>query len=86
VECPKCGHVYEDLFRGSVNLDLDPFGEEHLDQCSSATCPECQHKLNFDIGTNQSKKGLNGTTRQNFINFTEGKWSAVKNSNLQPTD
>ena len=41
VECPKCGHIYQDWFRGSVNLDLDDFDEEYLDQCSSATCPEC---------------------------------------------
>ena len=49
VECPKCGHVYQDWFRGSVNLDLDDFDEEYLDQCSSATCPECQHKVTLDV-------------------------------------
>ncbi len=49
VECPKCGHDYKDWFRGSVNLDLDDFDDEYLDQCSSATCPECQHKVNLDV-------------------------------------
>ena len=32
VECPKCWHLYQDWFRGSVNLDLDDFDEEYLDQ------------------------------------------------------
>jgi DNA-directed RNA polymerase subunit RPC12/RpoP len=49
VQCPKCGHVYQDRFRGSVNLALDDFDEEDLDQCSSATCPECQHKVSLDV-------------------------------------
>ena len=49
VECPKCGNLYEDWYRASVNLDLDDFDEEYLDQCSSATCPECQHKVNLDV-------------------------------------
>ena len=49
VVCPKCWHLYQDWFRGSVNLDLDDFDEEYLDQCSTATCPECQHKVNPDV-------------------------------------
>jgi C4-type Zn-finger protein len=49
VECPKCGHHYEDWFRASVNLDLDPFDAEYLESCSTATCPECRHKVNLDV-------------------------------------
>ena len=49
VQCPKCGHLYKDWFRGSVNLDLDDFDEDYLDQCSSATCPECQHKVSLNV-------------------------------------
>ena len=49
VQCPKCGHHYEDWILRSVNLDLDPFADEHLDQCSSATYPECQHKVSLDV-------------------------------------
>jgi Zn ribbon nucleic-acid-binding protein len=47
VVCPKCGHQYQDWSR-SVNLDLDDFDEEYLDKCSSAVCPQCQHKVYFD--------------------------------------
>jgi endogenous inhibitor of DNA gyrase (YacG/DUF329 family) len=40
VECPKCGLSYEDWYRASVNLDLDPWADEdYLDECSIATCP-----------------------------------------------
>ena len=35
VQCPKCGHLYQDWFRGSVNLDLDDFDEEYLDRLRS---------------------------------------------------
>ena len=35
VQCPKCGHLYEDWFRASVNLDLDPFDSEYVEQCST---------------------------------------------------
>ena len=49
VECPKCGHHYEDWIRRSVNLDLDPFDSDYLESCSTATCPKCQHKVNLDV-------------------------------------
>ena len=49
VQCRKCEHPYEDWFRASVNLDLDPFDSEYVEQCSTATCPECQHKVNLDV-------------------------------------
>ncbi|HUP27620.1 MAG TPA: hypothetical protein VM409_04225 [Chloroflexia bacterium] len=47
VECPQCGHTYKDWVRRSVNLTLDNFDDEYLDQCSSATCPACGHKVYF---------------------------------------
>ena len=37
---PDCGHVYDDWFRPSINL-ASIFDDDHLDRCSSATCPEC---------------------------------------------
>ena len=48
VNCPKCAHTYKDWYRPSVNLDLDSFDEEYLDQCSSAVCPNCKHKVRFE--------------------------------------
>ena len=50
VECPECGHVYEDWHRTSINFDLDPAlsDPDYLDEASSATCPECGHKV--DLG------------------------------------
>ena len=49
VQCPKCGQHYEDWIRRSVNLDLDPFDSEHVEQCSTATCAECHHKVDLDV-------------------------------------
>ncbi len=44
VECPECGKVYDDWYRGSVNLSIDPdFDDAYLRECSTATCPACGH-------------------------------------------
>jgi len=48
VKCPKCGKVYEDWYRPSVNLMMDNFDEEYLDKCSSAICPDCGYKVRFN--------------------------------------
>ena len=49
VECPKCGHTYEDWIRRSVNLGLDSFDSDYLERCSTATCPKCHYKVNLDV-------------------------------------
>ena len=41
VECSGCGHRYEDYYRRSMNLALDDFDDDYLDQMSTTTCPEC---------------------------------------------
>jgi len=46
--CPECGLQYKDWWRPSVNLDLDDFDEKYLEECSSAVCPSCGHKVYFD--------------------------------------
>ena len=51
VECPQCGHVYSDWYRPSINLTLDDFDEEHLEEASTSTCPECGHKVRHHVLT-----------------------------------
>lgn len=41
VTCPECGNVYEDWYRGSINLQLDDFDDEYIEKASTATCPKC---------------------------------------------
>ena len=48
VRCPGCGREYQDWYRASVNLTLDDFDDEYLDECSSAVCPFCRFKVYFD--------------------------------------
>lgn len=48
VQCPGCEKHYQDWWRPSVNLDLDDFDEEYLEQVSTATCPKCGLKVNLD--------------------------------------
>jgi DNA-directed RNA polymerase subunit RPC12/RpoP len=49
VICPKCWAEYRDWIRPSINLALDDFDEEYLDQATSATCPKCMHKVSIDV-------------------------------------
>ncbi|HUT09378.1 MAG TPA: hypothetical protein VMY42_02690 [Thermoguttaceae bacterium] len=32
VECPKCGQVYSDWYRPSINLTLDDLDDEYLER------------------------------------------------------
>jgi rubredoxin len=48
VQCPACGLVYQDWYRASINLDLgEEFDAAYLDECGSAVCPGCKHKVYF---------------------------------------
>ncbi len=47
VVCPDCGNVYEDWYRPSINLSLDNFDDEYVEQATTSTCPKCQHKVAF---------------------------------------
>ena len=41
VECSDCGQRYEDYYRRSMNLSLDDFDDDYLEQMSATTCPKC---------------------------------------------
>jgi len=45
VQCPQCGQEYEDWYHPSINLMLDDFDDDYLDQATSATCPNCGTKV-----------------------------------------
>ena len=40
VECSGCGHRYEDYHRRSMNLSLDDFDDDYIEQMSTTICPE----------------------------------------------
>jgi hypothetical protein len=48
VLCPQCGYLYQDWYRPLVNLEYDDFDNEHLEECGSAVCPNCQFTIYFD--------------------------------------
>jgi len=48
VKCPRCGKVYGDWYRASVNLMLDDFDDDYPDECSRATCPDCGYTVKFE--------------------------------------
>ena len=49
VKCPRCGKVYQDWWRPSVNLGLDSFDDDYLENASTATCPRCGEKVSLDV-------------------------------------
>lgn len=55
--CPDCEHVFEDWYRPSINLSLDDFDDEYLDQATT-TRPECGVK--YDLGTLFARRGGEG--------------------------
>lgn len=50
IECPRCGTIYRDWYRASINLRLSPdLGDpEYLRQASTATCPDCGFEVAFE--------------------------------------
>jgi endogenous inhibitor of DNA gyrase (YacG/DUF329 family) len=51
IDCPKCGNVYTDWHRASINATLDPelaADEEYMRACSTGTCPRCGHVVEID--------------------------------------
>lgn len=50
VRCPKCGNVYQDWWRPSINLSLgERFSDEYLEEASTSTCPACQYKVRHSV-------------------------------------
>ena len=48
VECPKCGHIYEDWWRPSVNLGLDDFEETYITEATTSSCSKCGFRVQHD--------------------------------------
>ena len=45
ITCPKCGETYKDWYRPSMNLMLDDFDDDYIEEMSSVTCPSCETKV-----------------------------------------
>ncbi len=60
VTCPDCGHSYHDWYRPSINLSLDDFDDEYLEEATTTTCPECRVK--YDLGTLCVRRDGDGRT------------------------
>jgi len=41
IECQKCHQEYEDWYRPSVNVALDPADPTPPEQARTSTCPSC---------------------------------------------
>ena len=48
VYCPSCGKDYEDWYRASINLELDDFDDEYLEEATSSKCKHCGHVVKHD--------------------------------------
>lgn len=41
VTCPKCGKEHSTSYRASMNLMLDNFDDEYIEEMSTTHCPYC---------------------------------------------
>ncbi len=46
--CPACGKDYEDWYRASINLGLDDFDNEYIQEATSSKCKHCDHVVKHD--------------------------------------
>lgn len=42
IQCSRCHQTFETWHRASINLDLDPYTEEELQEATRETCPSCR--------------------------------------------
>ncbi len=49
VRCPGCGTDYDDWWRPSINMMLDDFDDDYLEEASTSTCPSCGLKVRHDV-------------------------------------
>ena len=49
VRCPKCDTVYEDWIRPSINLMIEDWDEDDLEDATSVTCPHCKHRMSVEV-------------------------------------
>lgn len=49
VVCPNCGRRYTSWYRPSINLQLDHFTPEYVEEMSTATCPKCGHRVGLSV-------------------------------------
>ena len=47
INCPGCGTSYQTHYRASMNLGLDDFNDDYIEDMSTGTCPECGHKVSL---------------------------------------
>jgi len=48
LENAKKRFLSSEIRHASVNLVLDDFDEDYLDECSGVTCADCGYKIEFD--------------------------------------
>lgn len=48
IGCPKCGLPYDTYIRRSMNLRLDHFDDDYIEEMSTGTCPYCGYKVDLD--------------------------------------
>jgi hypothetical protein len=67
IKCPVCKQVFQDWYRGSINLMMDPWAtEEYIQQAQSATCPQCGHVVDLG-GMTVSEDGTTWTITENVL-------------------
>lgn len=60
IRCPRCRHEFGTLYRPSINLDLDTWAADELEELTTARCPRCK----LTIVPNQYPTSRNRSARE----------------------
>ncbi len=49
IECPKCEQRYMGWYRPSINLMIEDFDDDYLDEAASVRCPACGQRTELEV-------------------------------------
>jgi DNA-directed RNA polymerase subunit RPC12/RpoP len=49
IKCPQCGKKYKAIYWPSINLTLEDWTAEELEEATTSTCPHCKFKVRHDV-------------------------------------
>lgn len=58
IECQRCHEEYEDWYRSSVNVAIDPADETSPEQARTTTCPSCGFTIQHGVMLVREEAGV----------------------------
>lgn len=85
VECPACGHCYEDWYRPSISRWLEDFSDEFIEQNSTTICPRCNCKAKLGVLISDGQELCFQQRQARFRRKTDPATYRVQIDGISPT-